>query len=268
MADQGISAHGRLKGKTALVTGASTGIGRAVALRFAREGARVLAVARGAAVETLVDEVPGRIETLRCDVADARQVEMMAQECRRRFGGLDVLCNNAGVGGRSQVRIHELDLEDWDRVMNTQFSRRIPGAEAHAAADAWIRRWIGRQMASIGSFRATPGSAAYITSKGGLLLLTRTAALEYVNDKIRVNAVCPGVTATEILSNLPAEVTEMLTSRVPMGRMGTPDEVASLTLFLASDEASYITGAAYIIDGGRGAVEPCAPGGLASTNTA
>ena len=108
-------------------------------------------------------------------------------------------------------------------------------------------------MASIGSFRATPGSAAYITSKGGLLMLTRTAALEYVNDGIRVNAVCPGVTRTEILAKVSEEFQQMLTARVPMGRMGTPEEVAALTLFLASDEASYVTGAAYVIDGGRGA---------------
>ena len=108
-------------------------------------------------------------------------------------------------------------------------------------------------MASIGSFRASPGSSAYITSKGGLLMLTRTAALEYVNDGIRVNAVCPGVTRPRSSPTCLRKYQQMLTARVPMGRMGTPEEVAALTLFLASDEASYITGAAYIIDGGRGA---------------
>jgi meso-butanediol dehydrogenase / (S,S)-butanediol dehydrogenase / diacetyl reductase len=244
---------GRLEGKFALVTGASTGIGRAVALRFAAEGARVLAVARGAGVESLRDDSQGRIEAFRADIADPVQVETMAQEVRRRFGRLDVVCNNAGVGGRNQVRIHELELDDWDRVLNTN----LRGAFLVLKHTLPLLLEAGGgsivNMASIGSFRATPGSAAYITSKGGLLLLTRTAALEYVNDNIRVNAVCPGVTATEILANLPAEVTDMLTARVPMGRMGTPEEVASLTLFLASDEASYITGAAYIIDGGRGA---------------
>jgi NAD(P)-dependent dehydrogenase (short-subunit alcohol dehydrogenase family) len=243
----------RLDGKIALVTGASTGIGRAVTLRFAAEGARVLAVARGAGIDELAVNSQGHIEALRCDVADPGQVARMADYCRARFGRLDVLCNNAGIGGRTNVRIHELDVEDWDRVLNTN----LRGAFLVMKHTVPLMLAAGGgsivNMCSIGSFRATPGSSAYITSKGGMLMLTRTAALEYVDDNIRVNAVCPGVTKTEILEKVPEEYQQMLTSRVPMGRMGTPQEVASLTLFLASDEASYITGAAYIIDGGRGA---------------
>jgi meso-butanediol dehydrogenase / (S,S)-butanediol dehydrogenase / diacetyl reductase len=244
---------GRLEGKIALVTGASTGIGRAVALRFAREGARVLGVARGAAIEALRTDSGGQVETLSCDVSDPSQVARMVSYCRERFGRLDVLCNNAGTGGRTSVRIHELDVDEWDRVLGTN----LRGAFLVMKHTLPLMLECGGgsivNMASIGSFRATPGSSAYITSKGGLLMLTRTAALEYVNDGIRVNAVCPGVTRTEILARVPEEFQQMLTSRVPMGRMGTPEEVAALTLFLASDEASYITGAAYVIDGGRGA---------------
>ena len=213
----------------------------------------MLGVARGAAVEALTADSDGRIETLCCDVSDLEQVARLGNHCRERFGRLDVLCNNAGVGGRTSVRIHELEVDDWDRVLGTN----LRGAFLVMKYTLPLMLESGGgsivNMASIGSFRATPGSSAYITSKGGLLMLTRTAALEYVNDGIRVNAVCPGVTRTEILAKVPDEFQQMLTSRVPMGRMGTPEEVAALTLFLASDEASYITGAAYIIDGGRGA---------------
>ena len=247
------SGTGRLAGKIALVTGAGTGIGRAVALRFAQEGAKVLAIARSEAVEKLAAESGGAIEALRCDVSDPAQVERMAEECQRRYGSLDVLCNNAGFGSPTRARIHELDVSEWDRVMGTNLrgaflvlKYTIP-LMLHSGGGSIVN------MASIGSFRATPGASAYITSKGGVLMLTRTAALEYVDDGIRVNAVCPGVTRTEILANAPQELQDMLVARVPMGRMGTSEEVAALTLFLASDEASYITGAAYIIDGGRGA---------------
>jgi len=243
----------RLDNKVALVTGASSGIGRAVALRFAAEGARVIAVARGEGIDEVAAQSQGQIEALRCDVSDPTQVENLGAYCRERFGRLDVLCNNAGIGGRTGVRIHEMDVEDWDRVLATN----LRGAFLVMKHTVPLMLAAGGgsivNMCSIGSFRATPGSSAYITSKGGMLMLTRTAALEYVDDHIRVNAVCPGVTKTEILEKVPEEYQEMLTARVPMGRMGTPQEVASLTLFLASDEASYITGAAYIIDGGRGA---------------
>lgn len=245
---------GRLAGKVAIVTGASTGIGRAVALRFVAEGARVLAVARR--IDGLADAVResnGALEAFSCDVGDAAQVAAMAARCQARFGRLDVLCNNAGIGGKPKTRIHELDIEDFDAVMRTNvrgaflvLKHCIPLMLASGGGAI-------ANMASIGSFRASPGSSAYIASKGALLQLTRTAALEYVKDNIRVNAVCPGVTETEILRGMPDDVMEMLTSRVPMGRMTTAEEVAALTLFLVSDEASGITGAAYIIDGGRSA---------------
>jgi NAD(P)-dependent dehydrogenase (short-subunit alcohol dehydrogenase family) len=245
---------GRLDGKVAIVTGASTGIGRAVALRFVAEGARVLAVARRiVGLDEPVRDSAGALEAYSCDVGDPAQVAAMAAHCQARFGRLDVLCNNAGIGGKSQTRIHELDVADWDAVMQTNvrgaflvLKHCIPLMLASGGGAI-------ANMASIGSFRATPGSSAYITSKGAMLLLTRTAALEYVNDNIRVNAVCPGVTATEILRGLPPDLMQTLTSRVPMGRMCTPEEVAALTLFLVSDEASAITGAAYVIDGGRSA---------------
>ena len=241
----------RLQGKIALVTGASSGIGLAVARRFAAEGARVLAVSRRAEVESVSASAGGDITALRADVSEPRDVEVMVQACRQRFGRLDILCNNAGTGGPSGVRIHELELDEWDRVMATNL--RGAFLTLRTAIPLMLASGGGSivNMASVGSFRASPGSSAYITSKGGLLMLTRTAALEYVQDNIRVNAVCPGMTATPILNSLSPEQVVAMNKRSPLGRMNTPEEVASLTLFLASDESSGITGVAYIIDGGR-----------------
>jgi NAD(P)-dependent dehydrogenase (short-subunit alcohol dehydrogenase family) len=241
----------RLQGKVALITGASSGIGRAVAARFAAEGARVFAVARRPQIETLHQEIGGDVTGFRADVSQPADVAAMVEACRKRFGRLDVLCNNAGTGSKPGVRIHEVDVEDWDRVLGTNL--RGAFLTLRAAIPLMLASGGGSivNMASVGSFRASPGSSPYITSKGGLLMLTRTAALEYVKDNIRVNAVCPGMTQTAILDALNAQQMAELAERSPLGRLNTPEEVASLTLFLASDEASGITGAAYIIDGGR-----------------
>lgn len=244
---------GRLKGKVALVTGASSGIGRAVAKRFAAEGARVFAVARRAAIESIHEEIAGQVVGFRGDMSDPTDIVNAVAACRDRFGRLDVLCNNAGTGSAFGVRIHEVAIEDWDRVMNTNL--RGAFLVLRAAIPLMLAGGGGSivVMASIGSFRAIPGSVPYISSKGGLIMLMRTAALEYARDNIRINAVCPGMTRTPMLGLLDAEQLADLENRAPLGRMNTPEEVAALTLFLASDEASGITGSSYLIDGGRSA---------------
>jgi NAD(P)-dependent dehydrogenase (short-subunit alcohol dehydrogenase family) len=244
----------RLPDKIAIVTGASSGIGRAIALRFAAEGACVIAVARRMeALQSLATEAQGDVVPYACDVSQPEAVAALGEFCRKRYGRLDVLANNAGIGGESKKRLHELSLESFDRVMNVN----VRGAflVLRQAVVLMLESGGGAivNMASIGSFRASPGSGAYITSKGALLMMTRTAALEYVKDNIRVNAVCPGVVRTSILDDAPPDVIQMLQARVPQGRMGTPEEVASVALFLASDEASHVTGASYFVDGGRGA---------------
>ena len=243
---------GRIAGKVGIVTGASAGIGRAVALRFAREGATVLAASRRATPIALPAEATGDVVPYACDVSDTAQVDSLIAECRRRYGRLDVVCHGAGFSTPPAL-LHETTLANWDAVMNVNL--RGAFIVLKAVIPLMLESGGGSiiNIASIGSFRASAGSAPYISSKGGMLMLTRTAALDYVKMNIWVNAVGPGVTDTEILNDVPAETRQKLLARVPMGRMGTSDEVASLALFLASDEATYITGASYVIDGGRSA---------------
>lgn len=242
----------RLESKVTIITGAGSGLGRAMALRFAQEGARVLALDINGNEEKVAAEAQGEVLPFHCDVSREQDILAAVSECRRRYGRLDVLCNNAGIGG-PRKRIHEYSMEEWDQVMNVN----VRGAFAVLKHCLPLMMESGGgavvNSASIGAFRATPGSSAYITSKGAMMMLTRVAALEYVKDNIRINAVCPGTIATPILDGIPSEFMDMLVARVPQGRLGLPEEVAALALFLASDEASHITGQGYIIDGGRSA---------------
>jgi NAD(P)-dependent dehydrogenase (short-subunit alcohol dehydrogenase family) len=242
---------GRLQGKVAIVTGAGSGIGEAVALRFAREGARVIGVGVSENVRKVAAWADGDMEGRLCDVSDPAAVEALMAHCREHYGRLDVLVNNAAIAPKGFPRLHEVSLEQWDAVMAV--NQRGVFLVMKYALPLMIASGGGAitNMASVGSFRASPNSSAYLTSKGGLLMMTRAAAVEYRADNIRVNAVCPGMTRTPLLNDVTDEQMHRLLARTPGIRLTEPEEVASLTLFLCSDEASAITGAAYIIDGGR-----------------
>jgi NAD(P)-dependent dehydrogenase (short-subunit alcohol dehydrogenase family) len=224
----------RLEGKVALVTGAGAGLGQAVTKRFIDEGARVIAADR------VIDGIDRRAAPLVCDVSRPDDVAELFAECRERYGRLDVLCNNAGITTPAK-RVHETSLEDWDAVHAVNLRgaflvlKHALGLMLEGNGGAIVN------MASVAAFRATPGACAYAAAKGGLLMLTRTAALEYARDNIRVNAICPSTIRTPMVDSLPAERLDFMASRIPMGRIGTSDEVASLALFLASDEARFIT---------------------------
>jgi NAD(P)-dependent dehydrogenase (short-subunit alcohol dehydrogenase family) len=243
---------GRLENKIALVTGAGKGIGEAVALRFVKEGAHVIGVSVSDSASRLASRAGEQMEGLRCDMSDPAQVEALFQYCRQRHGRLDVLVNNAGISGLFP-RMHELALADWDRVINV--NQRGAFLAMKYALGLMLASGGGSivNMASIGGMRATVNASPYLASKGALLMMTKAAAVEYAKDHIRVNAVCPAATATPMVMSASAEMQQYITSKLPQGRMTTPEEVANLTLFLASDEASAITGASYLIDGGRGA---------------
>jgi NAD(P)-dependent dehydrogenase (short-subunit alcohol dehydrogenase family) len=242
---------GKLDGKVAIVTGASTGIGRAITLRFVAEGASVLALARNAGnLEALAAENPDRIATLSCDVAVPEQVDAALALCKQRFGRLDILINNAGVSGAAGKLLHEMSIDEWDGVFNVNV--RGVYLMLRAAIPLLLERGGSVvNIASTGGLTATPRNSGYYASKGAVVQVTRAAAMDYVQNNIRINAICPGVIQTPILGGAPSPMIEAIVSRIPMRRMGQPEEIAALAAFLASDEASFITGSIYTADGGQ-----------------
>lgn len=243
---------GRIDNKITIVTGAGSGIGRAVTLRFAAEGSKVMAVDINGGEEKVSAEAKGEVIPYRCDVSNPDEVAKMVNECRESFGRLDILCNNAGIN-IAPKRLHEYSLDEWNKVMSVNLNGAFYVLKNCIALMLENGGGSIINTSSIGAFRASPMVSAYLAAKGAINMLTRATALEYVNDGIRINAVCPGAVKTPIFDNAPPGFLDDLISQIPMGRLCKPEEVASLVLFLASDEASHITGATYIIDGGRSA---------------
>jgi len=246
----------RLKGKIALVTGGGTGIGRAISEIFASEGASV--VLSGRRAEPLQEAVQqirrdGGIATFaRGDVTRQDRVEMLVQAAVYNFGGLDIVVNNAGI--RLQGTILDTDEKRWDRVLQTNL--KGPFLVSRLAVPAMRTRGGGSivNVASSAGVVGVRGAAAYSAAKGGLVALTRSMALDHAADRIRVNAVCPGIvdspSTREAAGAGIADPVEGDSALQPLGRRGSPEDVARLVLFLASDESSWITGAVISVDGG------------------
>lgn len=246
------------EGKAALVTGATSGIGRATALGFAESGARVALVGRSedalASVAQDVRARGGEALEIRADVTSEREAERAVAGAAEKFGGLDVLVNAAGILSNGTVETTSLDA--WDEMMNVNL-RSVFHLMQLAVPHLEGRRGNVVNVSSVTGLRAFPGVLAYCVSKAGVDQLTRCAALELAPRGVRVNAVNPGVVRTEVHrrggmdEETYAGFLEHSKQTHPLGRVGDPREVADLILFLASDRAAWITGATYSIDGGR-----------------
>ncbi len=254
---------GRLEGKVALVTGAGSGIGEAVCVRLAQEDAEVVVTSQNPEhVERCVArvaEVAGREALgLEVDVADKAAVENAVVAAAERFGRIDVLCANAGVELPHGPAIWDVTDEDWDRVMTVNVTGMF--LVTRACVPHIPRGGSVVTIGSINSFVGWPNDLPYTTSKGAVLMFTRALALDLAPRGIRANCVCPGIIDTPFTRVFidaapdPAGLAREYEAVAPLGRMGTAEEVANAALFLASDEASFITGSALVVDGGTTAI--------------
>lgn len=249
---------GALSGKRALITGAASGIGRACAELFASESAAVLLadvdIGRGHQATEAIRALGGRAEFVVCDVTRAADCTDAVQRANETLGGLDILVNAAGIVVRRTVV--ELDEADWDRVMAINAKSVFLMCKAAIPA---LRAAGGGSIINLGSGWALvggPRAAAYCASKGAVVQLTRAMAIDFGPDRIRVNCLCPGDTDTPMLREEARQLAQdeaaflAQAARRPLGRIGTPQEIAQAALFLASDVSSYVTGAALVVDGG------------------
>ena len=248
----------RLAGKTAIVTGGASGLGRATALLFAKEGAQVavadISVEGGAAVQAEITRSGGAALALSCDVGEEAQVTQAVEATLDRFGKIDILVNNAGVNALSDETVASLPVEQWDRAFRINalgpylFCRHVvPTMKAQGQGSIVT-------VSSNGAIYGSNGGHASRASKAALFSLTRTLAIELADDNIRVNCLCPGAMDTP-MRRLAADTRPVVSpSTIPLGRIADPQEIAYFILFLASDEASYVTGAVHVADGGRTAV--------------
>jgi glucose 1-dehydrogenase len=246
----------RLPGKVAIVTGAATGIGQGIAVRFAKEGAAVVVdyIGESRVANATTEQIKafgGRAISVRADVSNSEQVANLIDESVKAFGKLDIIVNNAGI--ETKHNFLDFPLDEVHKIIHVNLIG--PLMVAQAAARQMVKQGHGGRIINISSVHEDlpmPTNAPYCVAKGGLRMLTRTIAVELAKYKITVNNIGPGAIYTPIDADIEAqpEVEKLLMAEIPLNRWGQPDEVAGLALYLASDEASYVTGSTYFIDGG------------------
>jgi NAD(P)-dependent dehydrogenase (short-subunit alcohol dehydrogenase family) len=248
----------KLQDRVAVITGAGSGIGQAMARLFAREGARILAADLNAgAAQATADAITGGGGTCRpftVDVSQPEQVQAMIAAALAAYGRIDILCNNAGIGSTTDVVACEPD--EWDRVMTVNVKSVYLGCKYAVPPMLAQGSGVIINTASVAGMVGLVKRAAYSASKGAVIALTRQVAIEYVEQGLRVNCLCPGTVDSPWVGRLldqaedAAAARAALVARQPMGRLGTPEEVAAAALYLASDDAAFITGTGLVIDGG------------------
>lgn len=242
----------KLKGKVAFVTGFGSGLGRAIAVLFAQEGAAVAGTstteAKGRDTAAMIEKTGNQVLFRAGDVSNSAQMKALIDEAVKQFGGLDIVVNSAGV--RTNGSITEITEEQWDRTISVNLKGVF--VISRLAIPEMIKRG-GGVILNIGArsgMAGQAGRAAYCASKGGMITLTEAMAMDHARDKIRVNCICPGPTRTPMVDTSTPEKLARYKTRVPVGRIGEPEDIAQAALYLASDEASMVTAAILPVDGG------------------